>query len=232
MANTLGRIIQTVPAGTAGNSNLFGPLQALSSGAAQIFLTSNVNHYADESTYRPLASVPGFLDISRPSPTGVTDPGAPSDFDWFGQFETTPSPAALCFGSFAIYRVARDPAQWPDIVLRARVEPPASPVDKLGCILVVTPGVNASAASVTDPTLFVVSGVAGGGSWADLNLRIPLSTSHVTFTSTRPLLGAPSSGVPGDSEIVACAQLTAWASFYSSNGKCQAVAITLGLEPR
>ena len=231
MANTLGRIIKTVPAGTAGNSNLFGSLQALDSGAAQIFLTSNTNHYADESTYRTLASVPGFLDVSRPSPTGVTDPVAPSDFDWFGQFETTPHPAALCFGSFAIHRTARDPATWPDIVLRARVEPPASPTEKLGCILVVVPGVNTRAASVTDPTLYVVSGVAGGGSWADLNLRLTLTTSHVAFTSQRPLLGAPSSGVPGDSEIVACAQLTAWASFYSSSGKCQVVAITLGLEP-
>ncbi len=230
MSNTLGRIIKTVPAGTAGNSNLFGSLQALDSGAAQIFLTSNVNHYADESSYRTLASVPGFLYVSRPSPTGAVTPSAPSDFDWFGRFEDTPQPAVQCLGTFVINRVARDLAAWPLLVLRARVEPPASLSDKLGAILVTVPGSNSNAAAVTDPTLYATTSISGA-SWTDLTLTVPLSSSHVAYTSRRPLLGAPSSGVPGDSEIVATAQLTAWCSFYSTSGKCQVVAITLGLEP-
>ena len=108
MTDTLGRVIKRVPAGTGGTSDLFASLQALDSGAAQIFLTSDVNHLAIESPYRMIASTPGFLDVSRPSPTAAITPNAPSDFDWFGRFETTPQVAALCLGAHLIHRTVED----------------------------------------------------------------------------------------------------------------------------
>lgn len=232
MLDTLGRVIRRVPAGTASTSNLFADLQALDSGAAQIFLTSDLNLLGDESTYRTLASVPGFLDVSRPSPTGATSPLSPSDFDWSGRFEVTPSPACVCFGTHVIHRSVSDSAVWPDVVLRARVEPPAAVGEKLGAILVAAPGVNALAAIVTSPTLYAVTSAAGGGgSWVDLDIRLPLTGGALSSISTRPMLGAPSSGVPGDSEIVNAFVTTLWASFFSTSGKCQVVAITVDIEP-
>ena len=231
MTDTLGRVIKRVPAGTGGTSDLFADLEALDSGAAQIFLTSDVNHLGVESPFRMIASSPGFLDISRPSPTGAVTPTAPSDFDWFGRFETTPQVAAVCFGAHLVCRTVEDSTVWPDVVLRGRVEPPGTGGDKLGAILVAAPGVNTSAASVTSPSQFVATAIPNGASWVDLELRLTITRELLSTFAVRPLLGAPASGVPGDSEIVAGFVATFWASFYSTSGKCQAVALTLSLEP-
>lgn len=243
MANTLGRVIKRIAAGTSSTSNLFGELRPLGSGAVQLALTSDLNHLGDESAYCQLASVPGFgvggVEVARNSPTGASPPNLPSDFDWFSPAMYTPfteyPAAAVCFGSHPIHRVARDSATWPKLVLRARVDPPTTPADKLYACLAVVPGQNGgSPASITERSLFALGEVIGGGGWSDLVVQLPLAAESVAPLSVRPLLGAPTSGVPGSSEIVAVNLVTVWASFYMSEvgGKaCQAVALTLSLEP-
>ena len=242
MADTLERIIRRVPAGTASPSNLFGELQALGSGAVQAFLTSDLNHLGDESAFRQLASVPGFVDgftpVARTSPTSASPPRAPSDFDWFSPAMYTPlteyPAASLCLGSHPIHRVARGSVAWPSLVLRARVDPPTTSADKLYACLVAVPGANGNAAPITEASLFALGEVIGGGGWQDLVVKLPLTAESVAQHAARPLLGAPGSGVPGDSEVVATNLVTVWCSFYTSEvgGKaCQVVGITLALEP-
>jgi len=236
VADTLGRVIRRVAAGSASTSNRFAALEALDALSAQVWLTSDINHLGDESTYRTIASIPGFIDLQRPSPTGATTAASPADFDWFGRFLPTggsgSNPACQCLGEHVIHRVARDAATWPDIVLRARVQPPVGLAEKLNVCLVVVPGINGNAAVITDRALYTITTVAGnGGVWADLTMTLSLAAGSVSTISERPLLGAPSSGVPGDSEIVAVSVLTAWVSAYSTSGKCSIAPITVALEP-
>lgn len=242
MANTIGRVIRRVAAGAASTSNEFAELRPLGSGAAQIWLTSDLNHLGDESTYRQLASVPGFgvggVEIARNSPTGSTSPSQPSDFDWFSPAMYTPfveyPAASICFGSHPIHRVARDAATWPNLVLRCRVETPTTAGDKLFACLVAVPGMNTGAASITEAPLFVVGSATGGAGWVDFKLTLPLTVSSLATFAVRPELGATATGVSGDSEMVAATITTVWASFLTTEvgGKAsQAVGITLALEP-
>lgn len=228
--DNLGRVIKQVAAGTASTSNPFSDERPLGADDGQILLTSNLNWLGEESTYRTLASLPGYLDVSRASPTGTSTPTTPTDFDWMGYFDLSPGPAVLSLGTHAIHRLASDQSAWPSLVLRARVESPAVG-QKLGAILVAMPGVNGAPASVTDTALFAVTTVTGTGGWVDLDLSLALSASNVAVVAQRPLLGAPASGVPGDSEMVVINACTVWASFFSTSGKCQVVAVTLALEP-
>jgi hypothetical protein len=243
MPDTLGRVIRLVPAGTSSTSNLFSELRPLSSGAVQIALTSSLNHLGDESAYRQLASVPGFgvggVEVARNSPTSASPARLPSDFDWFSPAQYTPfteyPAASICFGSHPIHRVARASATWPKLVLRARVDPPTTSADKLYACLAVVPGANGgSPASITESSLFALGEVVGGSGWSDLEIALPLAAESVAPLAVRPLLGAPSSGVPGDSELVLVNLVTVWCSFYTSEvgGKaCQVIAVTLSLEP-
>ena len=242
MANTIGRVIRRVAAGAASTSNQFADLRPLGSGAAQIWLTSDLNHLGDESTYRQLASVPGFgvggVEVARNSPTGSTSPSQPSDFDWFSPVMYTPfveyPAASICFGSHPIHRVARDAATWPNLVLRCRVDTPTTAGDKLFACLVAVPGMNAGAASVTETPLFVVGAATGGAGWVDFKLTLPLTVSSLATIAVRPELGATATGVSGGSEMVAATVMTVWASFLTTEvgGKAaQAVGITLALEP-
>lgn len=242
MANTIGRVIRRVAAGAASTSNEFAELRPLGSGAAQIWLTSDLNHLGDESTYRQLASVPGFgvggVGIARNSPTGSTSPSQPSDFDWFSPAMYTPfveyPAASICFGSHPIHRVARDAATWPNLVLRCRVETPTTAGDKLFACLVAVPGMNTGAASITEAPLFVVGSATGGAGWVDFKLTLPLTVSSLATFAVRPELGATATGVSGDSEMVVAGVTTVWASFLTTGvgGKAsQAVGITLALEP-
>ena len=242
MANTIGRVIRRVAAGAASTSNEFAQLRPLGSGAAQLWLTSDLNHLGDESTYRQLASVPGFgvggVSIARNSPTGSTSPSQPSDFDWFSPAMYTPfveyPAASICFGSHAIHRVARDAATWPNLVLRCRVDTPTTAGDKLFACLVAVPGMNTGAASITEAPLFVVGNATGGAGWVDFKLTLPLTVSSLATFAVRPELGATATGVSGDSEMVAATITTVWASFLTTEvgGKAaQAVGITLALEP-
>jgi hypothetical protein len=226
MANTLGRVIRRVAAGSVSTSNRFAALEALDAATAQIFLTSDTNHLGDESTYRELASVPGFLDISRPSPTSAGTATAPSDFDWFGRFNATPAPAVQCLGTHVIHRVARTATTWPSVVLRGRCNPNAD----LGACLVVVPGRDGNAATVTDAGLYAVATYSTPG-WQDLKLSVALTDESVAYVTERPMLGAPTSGVSDASEIVSVACCTVWCAFYSTSGKAEAVALTVGLEP-
>ena len=236
MADTLGRVIKRVAAGSASTSNRFAALEALDALSGQVPLTSDINHLGDESNYRTLASVPGFTDLQRPSPTGINQATAPSQFDWFGRFLPTggtgSDPACQCLGEHVIYRLARDQAVWPKLVLRARCAPPTLGTDYLAACLVAVPGVNGNAAVVTDRSLYAITNVAGnGGTWADLTISLQLTSDSVAWISERPLLGAPASGVPGDSEIMSAAVLTVWCSFFASGGKASVAPITVALEP-
>lgn len=242
MANTIGRVIRRVAAGAASTSNEFAQLRPLGSGAAQLWLTSDLNHLGDESTYRQLASVPGFgvggVSIARNSPTGSSSPSQPSDFDWFSPAMYTPfveaAAASICFGSHAIHRVARDAATWPNLVLRCRVDTPTTAGDKLFACLVAVPGMNTGAASIAEAPLFVVGNATGGAGWVDFKLTLPLTVSSLATFAVRPELGATATGVSGDSEMVAATITTVWASFLTTEvgGKAaQAVGITLALEP-
>ena len=229
-ADTIGRVLKHVAAGSASTSAPFYDLRALTSGAVQLTLTSDLNLLGEESTYRTLASIPGFIDVSRVGPTGNVTNLQPSDFDWLAPLSPyyAPLPASACLGTHAIHRVATASATWPRAVLRCRVEPPASGADYLGAILVASPG----RASLPWVSSFVAEAVVGGGSWADLVLSLPLGASMVAPVADSPTLGdGGSSGVPVIGESVLYDACTFWCAFFTTAGKCQAVGITLALEP-
>lgn len=234
MANTIGRVIKRVAAGSASTSNEFAELRPLGSGAAQIWLTSDLNHLGDESTYRQLASIPGFIDISRQGPTGRTSSLTPYDFNWFAPLVTPAGGGNLaanaCLGSHPIHRTARSSDTWPKAVLRCRVEPPATGADKLGYILVAVPGRGTEARTATAGQ-YTAGTVSGGGSWQDLDIELQMTTDCVAPVFDAPTLGDPTTGVPAAGEPVAVNVATFWCAFFSTAGKCQAVAITLDLEP-
>ena len=228
-ADTIGRVIRRVVAGSASTSNPFADLHALTSGAFQLWLTSDLNLLGEESTYRTLASIPGFDDVSRQGPTGRTTALQPSDFDWLphdGGY--TPAPACACLGSHAIHRVATASATWPRAVLRARVEPPSTGADSLGYILVASPG----RGGLPFTTTFTAGTVAGGGSWQDLEVSLTLTSEMTAALAETPALGdGGASGPSPVGETVVADVCTFWCAFFSTAGKCQVVAITLSLEP-
>jgi len=229
-ADTVGRVIKRVAAGSASTSNQFASLHALTSGAFQLALTSDLNWLGEESTYRQLASIPGFTDVSRQGPTGNTTNLQPSDFDWLpvNSGAYTPVPACACLGTHAIHRVATATATWPRVTMRARVEPPANPLDKFGYILVASPG----RAGPPQVSTYSAGTIAGGASWVDLNVSINLNNEMTAGVAETPTLGdGGSSGVSVLGEAVIIDACTFWCSFFSTSGKCQVVAITLTLEP-
>ena len=232
MADTLGRVIRRVAAGSASTSNRFAALEALDALSAQVWLTSDINHLGDESTYRTLASIPGFVDLQRPPPVGGI-PSVPSQFDWIGPFDDTPAPAVACFGAHPIYRVARDAATWPKIVLRGRVQPPVSGTGAINVCFLVVPGFESNPAGVTSPSMYAITTIAGnGGVWVDLKIDIQISPDLVSSVTRSPILGAPSSGVPALGELLNVTVLTPYVSFNSAgSGKCSGVALTVALEP-
>lgn len=229
-ADTVGRVIKRVSAGSVSTSNPFADLDALTSGAAQLWLTSDLNWLGEESTYRQLASIPGWLDVSRPGPTGNTTNLQPSDFDWLpvsGGY--SPAPACACLGTHAIHRVATATATWPRAVLRGRVEPPASGAEKLGYILAVSPG-RAGLPFVATYSAGTIAG--GGGAWVDLDVGVTLTNEMTAALAETPALGDGGSTGPapiGEGVVIQAA--TFWCSFFSTSGKCQVVALTLTLEP-
>lgn len=229
MADTIGRVIKRVAAGSASTSNPFAALHALTSGAFQMWLTSDLNLLGEESSYRPLASLPGFTDVSRPGPTGRVTALGPGDFDWIApNGGYSPAPACACLGTHAIHRVATSSAVWPRATMRARVEPPANPADKLGYILVASPG----RAGLPFVSTFTAGTIPGGPSWVDLDVSINLVAQMTATVAETPSLGdGGSSGVSPVGEAVVIDAVTFWCSFFSTSGKCQVVAITLDLEP-
>lgn len=231
-ADTIGRVIKRVAAGSASTSNAFDDLRALTSGAFQLWLTSDLNHLGNEAPYRPLASVPGFLDVSRQGPTGSVTSLTPYDFDWMSPYATPFAggavPACACLGTHAIYRDSTRPAVWPRAVLRGRVEPPSTGADKLGYILVASPGRDGTPYAGT----FASGTIAGGGSWTDLDVSIQITDAMVASVVESPAYGdGGSSGPSPIGEAVAIDACTFWCAFFSTAGKCQVVALTLSLEP-
>lgn len=230
-ADTVGRVIKRVAAGSASTSNQFASLHALTSGAFQLALTSDLNWLGEESTYRQLASIPGFTDVSRQGPTGNTTNLQPSDFDWLpaNSASYSPAPACACLGTHAIHRVATATATWPRVTMRARVEPPPVGADKLGYILVASPG-RAGPPQVSTYAAGTIAG--GGGSWVDLDVSVNLINEMTAGVAETPSLGdGGSSGASVLGESVVIDACTFWCSFFSTAGKCQVVAITLTLEP-
>ncbi len=235
MTDTLGRLIRRPAAGSVSTSNLFAALRALGSGSAQIELTSDLNWLGEQSAYRTLASIPGFEDVSRASPTNATGTDlAPSDFDWYGPLVTPLGGGAMaanaCLGTHAVHRLAGTGSLWPRAVLRARVEPPSSVGEYVYAILVAMPG---RGAAVGAGGLYKSERVEGGAGWGDLEISIVLTEAIVAPLSEAVTLGdGGSSGVSPFGESVNFGATTFWVSFFSgTGGKCQAVAITLGLEP-
>lgn len=228
-ADTIGRVIRRVAAGAASTSNPFADLRALTSGAFQLWLTSDLNLLGEEATYRTLASIPGWLDVSRPGPTGRTTGLQPSDFDWLpvsGGY--SPAPACACLGSHAIYRTATASATWPRAVLRGRVEPPSTGADKMGYILVASPG----RGGLPFTSTFTSGTIAGGGSWTDLDVSLTLTGEMTASLAETPALGdGGSSGPSPVGETVITDVATFWCAFFSTAGKCQVVGLTLSLEP-
>lgn len=231
MADTLGRLIKRVAAGTASTSNLFAPQRALGSGAVQVWLTSDLNHLGAESPYRTLASIPGFETVKQASPTAFAE-GEPAvwDFDWRSSQLTEEPPANACLGSHLVHRCTTGSRAWPRAVLRARVETHASPSDKLGAILVCCPG------RLRAPDLGCASKGAlvpgSGGAWVDLDLALPLEGTYFESMHGAVVLGAGSAtGASAPGEPVFGHVATFWCAFFSTSGAVQVTAITLGLEP-
>ena len=185
MADTIGRVIKRAPAGGGSTSDLFAAYRALGSGTFQAWMTSDLNHLGDESTYRTLRSVPGFTSVDQPSPTApaINAELTIADFDWSSSV-LAPNPANVCLGTHVIHRNAVAASAWPNIVLRARIETLAtSPfADYIGAILVMCPGRWRAPQSGDAFAWDVIP--ANGGAWEDLVLTLPMSgTAALTAAS-------------------------------------------------
>ena len=230
--DTLGRVIKRVASGSASTSNRFAALEALDALSGQVWLTSDINHLAEEAVYRPLAAIPGFIDFQRPAPVGGV-PTTLAQFDWIGPFDDTPTPAVACLGAHAVFRVPSNPTTYPRLVLRARIVPPTLGTEYLNACLAVSPGYPSTPMFAdTSSTTYTIARTAGNGAaWADLEIAVRLTADLVSSIATTPMLGAPSSGVPASPELVVADVFTAYVSANCTTGKCSMVAITLGLEP-
>lgn len=229
--DTLGRVIKRVASGSASTSNRFAAYEALDALSGQVWLTSDINHLAEEASYRTLAAHPGWTDFQRPPPTGGV-PTSAAFFDWTWEFSYSPNNSAACLGAHIVYRVASAPNTWPKLVLRARVVPPTSSSEYLNVCLAVAPGMPSYAIADEAGSMCALARVAGNGAaWADLTISLPLADSYLASTSRNPLLGSPASGVPAPTEPVIASVLTAWVSANVTTGKCSMAGITLGLEP-
>ena len=233
--DTIGYLIHRVPAGTGGGNDAFHDLRPLGAGPMSLALTSDLNTLGLEASYRTLASLPGFDDISRDSPTTYRGTDSRfSDYDWFSPLVTPPSGAGdhcanACFGSHVIHRVAGAGAAWPVLTLRGRVSPPAGAGAYIHAILIASRGVGAFP---TSADAYATTRVEGGAGWKDLTLTLALDDAMVEPRADLVTLGnGGSSGAGVLAEHLVWQACTFWCAFYSESGKCSAVALTLGLEP-
>lgn len=228
--DTLGRVIKRVASGSVSTSNRFAQLEALDALSGQVWLTSDLNHLAEEAVYRPLAAHAGFIDLQCGSLAFGTElPFRPSEFLWIGRFDDTPAPATACFGSFVVSRLASDSTRWPRLVMRARVVPPSLSTDHLNVCLAVVPGYPSAA---TASYAYAFANVPGNGAaWTDLTLSITLTADAVASVSSLVMAGLPASGVPPVAEQLNANVFTAYFSAGTTTGKCTIAGITLGLEP-
>lgn len=230
--DTLGRVIKRVASGSVSTSNRFAALEALDALSGQVWLTSDINHLAEEAGYRPLAAIPGFIDFQRQG-YGNAPANSLAQFDWIGPFDDTPAPAVACLGAHIAYRIPSNPTAYPRLILRARVVPPSSSAEYMRVCLAVSPGFPSTPNFFDDSFgSYAIGSVAGNGAaWTDFELAYQLTADNISSVVTTPMLGAPSSGVPAFPESLVADVFTAYMSAYTTTGKCSMVAITLGLEP-
>ena len=228
--DSLGRIVRRVQAGAGGTSDLFQSGRALGAGVAHIFLTSDVNHLAYESAFRPLATHPGWRNIAATSPASVSWSEAPrvNEIDWRSP-ELVAGCANACLGTHLVHRDASQPSLWPWLYLRARAEGPGSGgTDTLGIYLGITRGIG-TPPTPDDP--YVSTRVQATASWVDVNLALELREDFLGWVAEPVVRGDGGSGVVTLGEPLRGFVFTAWVGCYSNAGKGSLVALSLALEP-
>lgn len=228
--DSLGKIVRRVQAGSGGTSDLFQSGRALGAGAAHIFLTSDVNHVAYESAFRPLCTHPGWKNVTAVSPAGPTWAEAPgvNEIDWRSP-ELVSGCANACLGTHFAHRDTSQPSRWPWLYLRARAEGPgAGATDTLGIYLGVTRG-GGLPPSAEDP--YASTRIQATSSWVDVTLAIELREAHFGWVAEPVVLGDGGTGVPALGEPLRGFVITAWVGVYSNAGKGSLVGLSLALEP-
>lgn len=245
MADTLGRIVKRVLAGTGGGSDPFTDYRALGSAAGHLWLLSDLTHLIREASCRRLCSHQGYQGskgIYAIAPQGAAFNTAPNvgNIDWRSPIDGTGAAtgrANLRLGSHWLVRYGAQ-SQWPKIrcTFKALIAAP----DTLGFVFVASPGRD------TEPRGYDGTPPASGG-------RPLVATTTTSATLTRITLdlqledqdvqtevipisyGNTASGVPAIAETVTLGLVSLWWGAYCTSGAPanagQASGITVYLVP-
>lgn len=216
MADTLGKIVARVPAGTTSTSNLFAAERALTAGTGTIFLVSDLNHLMNISATGPVFTHQGKVGFYRGAFGGTTygggtmsNPPLPSEVVW-----TAPGPDAGAWSYRVTFRVdPYDPASLPVVRLRCFVVAPPSGTKSVGVVLCVGPTVIPSDELKYDSA--VVTATAG----ADVDLEVQPEASDLQVVQTPVTLGYTASGVPVLAEPRAETVLNVMVGFINTANK-------------
>lgn len=178
-------------------------------------LRANAAHLAQQNPYRQLAAHHGFRGIYRPSTLGTsfTDPSLlahiPRDYG---------RKTGGCFVDFGVQWFHRIPlpdsassttAPYGTVYLRARWKVDGS--HTLGCVLAISPGLSGPEAAMT---IASAQDTTTSGTWADLDLVLPITTSLVRSESVSPAAGED--GLLGENQRGQLALGHLWFGAYNS----------------
>lgn len=229
MTDTLGRIIKRPPAGTAGTTNPFADLSALTGGAVGIWDTSDLNLLLQENSFRTLVTAPGWDDVSVVTPGSAARNPTVSDIDWRNPATTTGACNA-CYGAHWIAPVGTAPSTFPKIVLKMRVSPAGTSSFYLGLLFALMPG----RYTALDETAKYVSVLIPGASlaWSTATLEITnIETQHLAPVSLPIVTGDGGSSTSPVPESLSGLYGTLYFGAYSTGGKSSLGPISIYLAP-
>jgi len=232
--DTLGRVIQRVPAGTASGSNLLASQRALASVTGHL-LTSDLNHLGAEYSRRVLWAHPGFFGFWA-GPLGSPTGAGPTvdEIDWRGPGYSVPA-GRTANAHCGTHWVVREGATtvYPKLVLRCRARAASSPGSTTGLYLGATPG-----GAFPTPSNRFDRALVSSTSFVDVKLTVQLEHDDLAPFNATPSAGSTASGVPVVADPVRLLMLGAFFGAYNSTNKntttadvTDVVGLTLSLEP-
>lgn len=217
MTDTLGKIVNRVPAATSSTSNLFADGRALTAGAGHVFITSDLNHLMNVSATGPVFTHQGSLSFFRGPNGGTMSSPSAGGGGWYA-----PGPDAGALNYRVTMRVdPYTPSTLPVLRLRCWMNAPPSGTESSAVVLAV--------GSFVNPDMRYVSAVTTNTSGEDIDLTLDIQGSDL-FSANQPVtLGYASSGVVSLGEPYAETVLTAWICFINTSNKNSDVAAALGI---
>lgn len=232
MADTLGRFVARVAAGSASGSDMTLAARPLSSVYGHL-LISDLNHASNENPLRTLFTHHGFVgtkSLYQPSVYGTSYTSAPTPeaISWRNPIDPTGAYtgyASLRMGSHAIHRWGAT-GQWPQVRVKCRVKAPSTYT--VGLILCVCRGRGSAPSDAIGPSSWASTTVTST-SYTDTTLTVALTDAMLAHDHRELAFGATATGAAPIVEPSDTDEVTLWFGAYCNSNSAAALASIAGV---